>query len=168
MNRQRTGLVVAALIRRGAEVLLVRQQGPDDPEPGWALPGGVVEAGELLIDALSREVREETGLTAERVGPIACVVQVHDAVSGEQWAAVTFEIDRWHGEPAPADPDGLILEVEFLTPAEAAARLEALPWRRMREPVVAYLRGEAERGSLWCYRRQPDGEETLVVRSAER
>ncbi len=31
--------IAAALIRRGENVLLVQQQGPDDPEPLWALRG---------------------------------------------------------------------------------------------------------------------------------
>ena len=54
--------IVSALVRLGDEVLLVKQQGPEDLEAHWALPGGVAEPGELLVEALVREVREETGL----------------------------------------------------------------------------------------------------------
>lgn len=168
MSRQRTGLVVAALLRRGEAVLLVRQQGARDPAPLWALPGGVVKAGEMLPDAVAREVREETGLTVARVGRIAYVAQTHDVTTGAQGTAFVFEIDEWRGELSPADPDGLILEARFLSPVEGAACLEALPWRRMREPIVAYLRGETPPGTLWCYERLPDGAEVLVGRTGIR
>lgn len=55
-------VAVAALILNDKnEVLLVRRKA----EPGkdmWSIPGGVVELGEYLYDALKREIKEETGL----------------------------------------------------------------------------------------------------------
>ena len=51
--------------RRGP-ILLVERAG--EPLKGyWSLPGGLVETGELLEDAVRREILEETGLVVEPV-----------------------------------------------------------------------------------------------------
>jgi 8-oxo-dGTP diphosphatase len=49
-------------------VLLIRRK---NPPTGWALPGGFVEVGESVEDAVRREIIEETGLT------LGEVVQMH-------------------------------------------------------------------------------------------
>ncbi|MGB7102714.1 MAG: NUDIX hydrolase [Xanthobacteraceae bacterium] len=60
-------LAVSAAIFRDGRVLIVRRAQP--PANGlYTLPGGVVEIGETLIEAVSREVREETGLEIEPHG----------------------------------------------------------------------------------------------------
>jgi 8-oxo-dGTP diphosphatase len=43
-------------------IVLVRRK---HPPPGWALPGGFIEAGESAAAAARREFREETGLDVE-------------------------------------------------------------------------------------------------------
>jgi ADP-ribose pyrophosphatase YjhB (NUDIX family) len=59
-------LAVSAVIVRDGEFLVVRRARP--PMQGlFTLPGGGVEAGETLVEAIEREVREETGLTIEPV-----------------------------------------------------------------------------------------------------
>ena len=45
------------------DILLV-----NSPRRGWEYPGGMVEPGETLEDALLREIREESGIEAEIVG----------------------------------------------------------------------------------------------------
>ena len=62
----RPHLAVSAVIIRGAEFLVVRRARP--PMEGlFTLPGGGVECGESLIEAVRREVFEETSLTIEPV-----------------------------------------------------------------------------------------------------
>jgi ADP-ribose pyrophosphatase YjhB (NUDIX family) len=57
-------------------VVLIRRAHP--PMQGcWTLPGGRVEFGERLIDAIAREIREETGLEVD-VGSLVEVVEVID------------------------------------------------------------------------------------------
>ena len=58
--------VGAVVVREGKALLIKRGHEPRKGE--WSLPGGIVELGESLVDALRREVREETGLEVN-IGP---------------------------------------------------------------------------------------------------
>ena len=57
---------VGAIVVEGGRVLLV-ERGREPLQGTWSLPGGVVEAGERLADAIRREVCEETGLEVDPV-----------------------------------------------------------------------------------------------------
>src|ERR1700733_11014875 len=77
-NRQypdRPILGVGALILRGDSILLV-ERGKEPLKGYWSLPGGVVEVGETLEEAIRREVREETHLEIE----IAQVLEIFERI----------------------------------------------------------------------------------------
>ncbi len=57
----RVEVAVGAIVRRAGRLLLVRRGRP--PAAGeWSVPGGRVEPGEMLAEAVVRELAEETGL----------------------------------------------------------------------------------------------------------
>jgi 8-oxo-dGTP diphosphatase len=60
-------LAVSAAIFRNGRVLIVRRAQPPAHDL-YTLPGGVVEIGETLVEAVAREVLEETGLEIEPHG----------------------------------------------------------------------------------------------------
>jgi 8-oxo-dGTP diphosphatase len=64
---------VSAILRWQERVLLCRQEKPG--KEYWLLPGGGVDGGETLIEALRRELREELGVEADVPfeGPVALV-----------------------------------------------------------------------------------------------
>jgi len=75
MSTRKIELRVAGILARDGRVLLVnhRKKG----RSYWVLPGGHVERGETLAEALAREMREELALEVG-VGPL---VLVHDFVT---------------------------------------------------------------------------------------
>jgi mutator protein MutT len=54
--------VVAAIVRRGDEILITQRGGDVHLAHLWEFPGGKVETGESLQMALEREIQEEIGV----------------------------------------------------------------------------------------------------------
>jgi len=78
--------VVYALIYKEKEnkILMVHNKGS-----GWSLPGGAVEEGETLEQAVIREVKEETNLTIE-AGEIVAVNEAMFKERGHHALFITF------------------------------------------------------------------------------
>lgn len=94
-----TEIVNAVLLRDGC-VLLARRSAARKAYPGlWSFPGGHVERGEGLEQALHRELREEVGIVPVECRPLAPIVDPHVATTTYRMYAVT----AWRGEPAILD-----------------------------------------------------------------
>jgi mutator protein MutT len=76
---------VGGIIFQKESVLLVKRGG--EPAAGqWSIPGGVVDTGETLRDAVVREVREETHIEVE---PVA-LVKILDRIFRDEGNRVTY------------------------------------------------------------------------------
>jgi ADP-ribose pyrophosphatase YjhB (NUDIX family) len=98
MQPQHPQLAVSAAIFRDGKILLVRRA--RSPAKGfYSLPGGRVEFGETLHQALHREVDEETALKIEIVGLAGWREVVPGTTDGGHYLIMSFAA-RWAaGEP---------------------------------------------------------------------
>ena len=64
MTKEGPYIGVGAICVRDESLLMI-QRGNDPGRGLWSVPGGRLERGEYVVDALKREVLEETGLTIE-------------------------------------------------------------------------------------------------------
>lgn len=141
--------VVAALLRRGDHIVLVQEQ--RDGKEMWSIPGGGVERGELLTEALVREVKEETGLNLTGVGPLAYLVNT-TTDRYPSTVVATFDCAEWDGEIAVHDPDGKVTGAVLLPLDEARSVLESSTATRPEiEPLLDYL-DSLSAGRVWSYR----------------
>jgi 8-oxo-dGTP diphosphatase len=66
--RQEVRIAVSAVIRSNAKILLLRRSKRDKQNPSrWDLPGGRLEFGENPYEAVKRELKEETSLSADEI-----------------------------------------------------------------------------------------------------
>ena len=68
-----------------------------DPSwPGLCFPGGHVEPGESFVEAVIREVWEETGLTIEK--PILCGTKQFQTKENERYVVCFYKTNRFSGQ----------------------------------------------------------------------
>ena len=116
---------VGAVVRRGDDLLLVRRARP--PAAGaWSLPGGRIRFGEDAIEAVVREVAEETGLavTVERF--VGWAQRIHpESRPPEHFVILDFAATPLHPEREPVPGDDA-LEAAWV-PATALADRDLVP-----------------------------------------
>ncbi|MDQ3481760.1 MAG: (deoxy)nucleoside triphosphate pyrophosphohydrolase, partial [Actinomycetota bacterium] len=119
--------VVAAAVVSGGRVLTARRTRPADVAGRWEFPGGKVDPGETVVEALVREVREELGCEIEVVRPL-----VGRAVIKPGYALTAHLVRLVSGEPIPHEHDA----ARWLGPEE----LDQVDWLPADRPFLDELR----------------------------
>lgn len=91
-------LAVLCLIHQGERLLLQNRRKKD--WDGWTLPGGHIEKGESIVDAVVREMQEETGLTIH--SPKLCGIKQFPIENG-RYLVFLFRTESFSGEVRSSD-----------------------------------------------------------------
>ena len=129
------GVGVGAVIVDDEGRLFLARRGPGaGNERGlWEFPGGSVEYGERLADALRREMAEEYGIEIE-VGALLDVVDHILPDEGQHWVSPSFVCRIVSGTPAIVEPEKCS-EIGWFAPDKVPAGLT----RVTRENLAHYL-----------------------------
>ena len=100
-------LTVLCLIEDEKKILLQNRVKKD--WQGYALPGGHVEPGESFVDAVIREMKEETGLTV--IEPRLAGVKQFPIENG-RYVVLLFKATRWFGDLISSD-EGQMEWIEY-------------------------------------------------------
>ena len=100
-------LTVLCLVEDGDRILLQNRIKRD--WQGYTLPGGHVEPGESFVDAVVREMKEETGLTV--IGPRLVGVKQFPTENG-RYIVLLFKATQWSGELVSSD-EGQMEWIEY-------------------------------------------------------
>ena len=135
--------VGAIMVNERGELFLARRGPQAKNERGlWEFPGGSVEFGERLADALRREIREEYGVEIE-VGELLDVVDHILPGEGQHWVSPTYLCRITSGEPRILEP-GKCTEIGWFAPRQAPAELTVIS----QENLAHYLKRQSVFRSL--------------------
>ena len=129
--------VASGLLETDGRLLLVanrRRNGAVD----WSPPGGVIDDGEHELEALTREVVEETGLRVSQwLGPLYAINVLFAELEWDL-RVVVYRAEAWQGEILLDDPDGIVHDALFLDPEDCRDRLRASPlW--VSDPILEWM-----------------------------
>ena len=158
--------LVASGIVEGPDGLLLVQNRRRNGATDWTTPGGVIEVadGESVLDGLTREVFEETGITVtDWQGPVYEV----EAEAADMGWRLRVEVHRamaFTGELVCADLDEIVVDVRWVPIGSCAPHLEGCPtW--VREPLSAWIDERFDESRAFRYRVDgPDRSQMTVTR----
>jgi len=103
---------IGIMLLKDGKILLGKRN--DDPikadselrgEGSWTLPGGKIHFSERIQDAAKREVKEETGIIANK---LKIVSVTNDLAKDAHFVTIGFLCDDFKGEPRAIEPEEII------------------------------------------------------------
>jgi 8-oxo-dGTP diphosphatase len=112
---------VSGILVMDRAVLVEKRRADDDADPGKVLlPGGHVESGESLQQALKREMKEELGIRVEKATPIR--VRFYTSSNGERQRIHYFQVKAWTGKIVSNEAENVFWESDPKNLSDAEER----------------------------------------------
>jgi len=121
--------VVAGILMERRRFLVEKRRADDEADPGFVeIPGGHVDPGESLEEALRREMREELGIDVERTKLVQ--KSLYTASNGERQRIHYFHVEKWKGRIRSTEAERVYWESEI-------SNLSVIPDRRAVRKVLS-------------------------------
>jgi 8-oxo-dGTP diphosphatase len=106
--------LVAGAVLEGPGGLLLVQNRRRNGRSDWSPPGGVIDAGESVLEGLAREVVEETGLVVTAWSEVIYEIEVSAPDLDWRLRVEAFQAVAWSGALVVDDPDGIVVDARFV------------------------------------------------------
>jgi 8-oxo-dGTP diphosphatase len=124
--------VAVGVIVDSAGLVLISKRHDDSHQGGlWEFPGGKVEAGETVQEALARELQEELGIC---IGPTQALMDIRHDYSDKSVHLDVWRVEEFTGSATAREGQPL----RWVAPDE----LDEYAFPAANEPIVERLRGE--------------------------
>ena len=122
---ENTELTVLCLIRDKKTGHVLLENRVSEIYHGYALPGGHIDPGESAVEAVMREMREETGLTIKN--PRISGIKHFPCLDGRRYIVFVFTADEYEGELTSSDEGEVVwADVSGIPESEKVFDLDAL------------------------------------------
>ncbi len=101
---QRPKVAVAVIVFRDGKILCGKRKGDGHSDGMYGVPGGHIEFGERIVEAATREIAEETGITVSNVS-FAGIVNVREFLPAAHYIMIMLRADWVSGEPMVLEAD---------------------------------------------------------------
>lgn len=114
MNNLRVHVAVGIVYNAQRKILIALRPADVDHGSLWEFPGGKIEAGETVYQALVRELQEEIGIQVLEAIPF---MQVDHQYPHKHVLLEVWQVEAFSGEPRVCERQGM---VQWVTAAELA------------------------------------------------